>query len=385
MRFGDRTRNLALLLTSNVCASTSWGLQSPTIIANCLDRGSSTLVIGVLASIWALPFLLGAPFYTRIVSRFSAKPCLILGMAASVACAFLFPLFPSDRAWIALQIISGATLGHFSLITEAWLNLFCSERSRARVTSLYGILPAMGYALGAGVYALVGHHGVAPFALAATIMAIGIVPLLLIPTAEADVVLGGEERLHHAFRYAPWLLTVALLAGVLEMGPWSLLQVYMTSHHWSATAAAFALPVFFWGQVLLTYPLGWIADRTARRRVLLATSAGAVICMTALALLARSPAIWPVIFLTGGIATGTYTLGLAILGQRFDAATLVSANAAFLACYSIGTIVGPAAIGATMDRQGPSALPVLLACASALVFACALAAGREWLPGKKSR
>lgn len=112
---------LALLLISNVCASASWGIITPTIIANCLARGSSTLVIGILTSIWALPFLIAAPIYTRIVGRVSAKPALLVGMSADVVCVWLFPLVPYDWAWIILQIVSGATLGHFSLITEAWL------------------------------------------------------------------------------------------------------------------------------------------------------------------------------------------------------------------------------------------------------------------------
>jgi MFS family permease len=174
------------------------------------------------------------------------------------------------------------------------------------------------------------------------------------------------------------LLTVALLAGVLEMVPWSLMQVYAIDNQWSIRAAAFALPVFYWGQVLLTYPIGWIADHRPRRNVLLGTSAGALLCMAAMALLARSPALWVVVFLSGGIATATYTLGLAILGQRFDARTLVSANAAFIACYGAGTVLGPPTVGALMDRFGPNALPAALGCVSACIFLCASAARLEW-------
>jgi MFS family permease len=369
---------LALLLISNVCASASWGILTPTIIANCLGRGSSTLVIGILTSIWALPFLVAAPVYTRIVGRISAKPALLVGMSADAVFVWLFPLIPYDWAWVLLQIVSGATLGHFSLVTEAWLNLFSSERSRARVTSLYGILPALGYALGAGIYALVGYRGYAPFFAASAAMLIGMLPILLVPKEAGDIVLGGEERLRHAFSRAPLLLTVAVLAGVLEMVPWSLMQVYAVHNQWSARAAAFALPVFYWGQVLLTYPLGWIADRTPRRNVLLGTSAAALLCMAALALMAQSPVLWVVTFLTGGFATATYTLGLAILGQRFDPGVLVSANAAFIACYGVGTILGPPTVGALMDRLGPSALPISLGCVSACIFLCASAARIEW-------
>ena len=87
-------------------------------------------IINNLRLIPALPILVAAPIYTRIVGRVSAKPALVIGMSADVVCVWLFPLFPYDWAWIVLQIVSGATLGHFSLITEAWLNLFSTERSR---------------------------------------------------------------------------------------------------------------------------------------------------------------------------------------------------------------------------------------------------------------
>ena len=210
---------LTLLLLSNVCASVSWGIVSPTIVANCLQRGSSMLTIGVLTSVWALPFLLAAPVYTRIVGRISAKPALLVGMLADVGAVWLFPLIPYDWAWIVLQILTGAMLGHFSLVTETWLNLFANEHTRARVTSLYGILPAIGYALGAAIYALVGYRGYAPFLAGSVAMALGVLPMLSIPKEAGDIVLGGEERLRHAFRRAPFLLTTALLAGVLEMVP----------------------------------------------------------------------------------------------------------------------------------------------------------------------
>jgi MFS family permease len=375
--------HLALLLLSNLCASASWGVVSPTIVASCLQRGSSTLTIGILTSVWALPFLLAAPLYTRIVGRINAKPALVVGMLADAGTVWLFPLLPNDGAWIVLQIVTGAMLGHFSLITEAWLNLFASEQTRARVTSLYGIVPAVGYAAGAALYAVVGYRGYAPYMAGSVAMALGVLPVLGIPKESADIVLGGEVRIRHPFRRAPLLLTVALLAGVLEMVPWSLMQVYAVASRWSAHAAGFALPVFYWGQVLLTFPLGWFADRMPRRSVLKGTSAAAVVCMAALAMLAHSPGMWVVTFLTGGIATATYTLGLAILGQRFDAESLVSANAAFIACYGVGTIVGPPAVGALMDRFGPGALPAALGCASACIFACASAARLEW-QGRKS-
>jgi predicted MFS family arabinose efflux permease len=215
-------------------------------------------------------------------------------------------------------------------------------------------------------------------------MAIGLLPLWSIPRDAADIVLGGDERVGHTFTEIPLLLAIAFLAGVLETVPWGLMQVYATDNGWSVRAAGFALPVFYWGQIVLTYPIGWIADRIPRRSVLMGTSAAAILCMMALGSWTQSPTLWVIIFASGGIATGTYTIGLAVLGQRFDAQSLVSANAAFIACYGLGTISGPPAVGEFMDRLGPGMLPTSLALVGAAIFFCALGARSEWQTGAPS-
>ncbi len=59
------------------------------------------------------------------------------------------------------------------------------------------------------------------------------------------------------------------------------------------------------------------------------------------------------LLLWGGVVAGLYTVGLSLIGQRFTGADLAAANAAFIFFYAIGTIAGPAAIGAGMDIDGP--------------------------------
>lgn len=209
-------------------------------------------------------------------------------------------------------------------------------------------------------------------------MALGALPILLIPKGGVDIVLGADERLRHALGRAPLLLSVAFLAGVLEMVPWSLLQMYAKESRWTAQGIALALPLFYGGQILLMYPLGWMADRTARRYVRIGTSAVAIVCMGTMALLTRSSEAWAITFLMGGFATVTYTLGLAILGQQFKSDGLLSVNAAYLASYCVGTILGPPIVGHALDQHGPVALPIALATVNALVLGCACAARVEW-------
>jgi hypothetical protein len=73
------------------------------------------------------------------------------------------------------------------------------------------------------------------------------------------------------------------------------------------------------------------------------------------ALLASMLLLW------GGCVSGMYTVGLTHLGSRLTGSDLVSANAAFIFCYAIGTISGPQIVGVSMDLNGTNGFAWALA------------------------
>jgi MFS family permease len=102
--------------------------------------------------------------------------------------------------------------------------------------------------------------------------------------------------------------------------------------------------------------------------------------MAAMYVLGQTGAVWGIVFATGGVFNAVYTLGLALLGQRFESKAYVSAGAAFITAYSIGAVIGPPVVGALMDDIGPHPLPIVLGGAAAIVTLSALAGRSEWTP-----
>jgi MFS family permease len=374
----ENRRYLSAIFLSNMCAAIAFAILSPALVANLSLRHTSALLIAVTTSVWALPNMLGGSLYTRLITRFNPRLCLFFGLACSGGTLLLFPVLPNVRVWIILQLVNGAVLGLFYLVTEAWLNHFTGEGHRARATAIYGILPAIGYGIGAGIYTLVGFRGFAPFVAAATAMAVGLVPLLLLHGTSGDAIIGGEKRLWATARLVPLLLGIAVMAGMLETVPWGLYQVYALSNGFSAQTAGWILPVFFSGEILVTYPIGWAADRVGRRVMLMWIGVLSVVLMVAMYLWGQTFAVWGIVFATGGIFNAIYTLGLALLGQRFEPKALVAAGAAFMTTYSIGAVAGPPVVGALMDAFGARSLPLVLGSVSAMVSCSALAARWEW-------
>jgi MFS family permease len=112
------------------------------------------------------------------------------------------------------------------------------------------------------------------------------------------------------------------------------------------------------GNIILQYPLGWLADRVDRERLLTACGLGFTLAALLLPWLAGSTLLWPVLALLGISAGGIYTLALIIVGQRFQGIDLVTANAAFGVLWGLGSLTGPLFAGLGMAALEPNGLPL---------------------------
>lgn len=121
------------------------------------------------------------------------------------------------------------------------------------------------------------------------------------------------------------------------------------------------LTVLIAGNVLLQVPIGWLADRYSRRYLLNGLAFGSVVgCILLVWLIEGSILIWPMLFVWGAIAFGTYTIALIDLGDRFSGALLLAGNSAFGLMWGISGVIGPSVAGVTMDIVGPEGLPLTL-------------------------
>jgi len=96
-----------------------------------------------------------------------------------------------------------------------------------------------------------------------------------------------------------------------------------------------------------------MADHFDRRAVLAACAFASTALAGAVPLLdPHDSAILGVLVLWGGISFGIYTVGLAVLGQRFRGDDIARANAAFTMMYTMGGLVGRPLAGKAMDLAG---------------------------------
>ena len=140
---------------------------------------------------------------------------------------------------------------------------------------------------------------------------------------------------------APLAMLAAFVCGLGEQVAFSFLPVYAVGAGVSAETGALWLSAFVIGNVILQWPIGWMADHLDRRAVLAGcTLASAVLVILLPTVSAQSPAIIGIIMLWGGISFAIYPVGLALLGQHFNGGDIARANTAFSMLYILGGLVG---------------------------------------------
>jgi MFS family permease len=174
-------------------------------------------------------------------------------------------------------------------------------------------------------------------------------------------------------------MLAAFACGLGEQVAFSFLPVYAVGSGVSPQTGAMWLSLFVIGNLVLQWPIGWLADHLDRRAVLAGcTLASAALVLLLSALPSHSILVLAVVLLWGGISFAIYPVGLALLGQRFSGGDIARANTAFTMLYILGGMVGRPVTGAAMDALGDPALGWTLAFFYGLAgVAALLALGRR--------
>jgi MFS family permease len=374
----QRWRSLIAVIASVFGVGVSFGALVPLMSLILEERGVDTAAIGLNASMFPLAVLLVTPYLPRFAARLGTLRSMVLGLAVAIAAVLLLPVFPQLWAWFALRFAIGAGVALHWLVSETWMNLVATERTRATVMGAYATVLAGGFALGPLTLQVTGTEGWPPFLLAAAAIAVSAAPLLigigLAPPLQAH----RGESLLRMLRLAPVAMAAALAGGLTDAAAFVLLPLYGLRVGFDEATAVLLLTVFTAGNLVLQIPIGWMADRMERRRVLMACAAVGVIGAALMPAVLDSPALlWTLLFVWGGTIFAFYTVGLSLLGQGVPAAQFTAANASFIVLYELGSISGPVIGGAAMDALGPNGMLGLVAFAATAFLVIAAFAPRE--------
>ena len=365
-------KQTVLSLTAIYTTVFTWGISFagliPLMALTLENNGESTVRIGIMGAITPIGVILAAPYVPAIVQRLGTSKAIFVTNVLAMITVALLPVFDSYGGWLALRFASGLAGAVPWIVTESWLNAIAPEEKRSRVTALYGAVMAASFATGPFILTVIGIDGVMPYVYCAGAMAISIVPLILIWNLAPTLSLSKGLKLSGFMRTMPTLLAAALVCGMVDMSLFSFLPIWGLRVGFTEDLSLLLLSIFVLGNVVLQLPIGWIADHTNKRMVLLVCGVVAVIGPIFVTVLSGNLlAMGAVLFLWGGCAWALYTVSLAMLGQRFQGSGLTAASAVFVIAYEIANVVGPPAAGYAIELWEPHGLMVFMGL-SALAF-----------------
>jgi MFS family permease len=333
------------------------------LLAFEMDRwGTPATIAGLTATLSGVGNILTVPFVPRLARAFGVRRLVLVMLITAAALHVAFWLMPSLVIWALLRFVLGGVIGTLFVLSEFWIISGAPPHRRGVIMGGYATALAIGFAAGPALLAITGSSGPLPYVATGLIILTGLIPLAILGRAAPDIGEKSASSVLSFVRMAPAATFASLTVGAIEIGMFSQLAIHGLRLGFPERDSALLISAFALGNVLLQLPIGWLADRMDKRRLLLIIAI--VASILALALLLLGSHFFGnvlVLGLIGGLVGALYTVGLAHLGGRFTGIALVSANAAFVMLYSMGQIIGPFVMGAAIDGAGKAGVPVVTA------------------------
>ena len=356
-----RLRGLVAVIVCLMVFDVTTGLTYPLLALILEERGVSTLTNGLNASMMPLGLVVTAPLIPAVAHRLGPWRFAVACIAVTAGVLALFRIWDSLGVWFALRFLLGAAVGGLFAISEVWINELATGRNRGRVIAVYSSLLSLGFASGPLLLPTTGTQGWPPFLVGIGFALAGLVFLLSARRSIPAPPTEGRASFLAFLPLAPALLAAAFIFGVFDTAAMALLPLYGLRKGLDEATASYLLGALIAGNVALQFPLGWLADKTERRGVMIACAGIALLGGLLLPAAIDTFWRWPLVVVWGTAAFGVYTLALVELGDRFTGSRLLAGTAAFTAMFGLGGIAGPALAGAAMERFGPDGLPWVLA------------------------
>jgi len=376
----SRTGNIIAAIAAVGACDVAFGLTLQLIPLLMEREGWPAWAIGLNAAMGPIGILLAGPFLPKLLGNWGTRRAAfaIIGiLVLSLAAISVSPVW----MWFPLRFVFGLATSALFTISEAWVLSFATSENRGRVMGVYTSLLAATFAVGPLILPWTGILGFVPWAIGIVFILLSALPLSLVKVEDETF---REKHGGGFFAFvmkAPMLLFAVAAATLFDNVLISFFTIYGIRNGLALETASWILGVGIIGNVVLFYPIGWLADHWSRQCVMLVTAALTVILSLSLLIVIGHWLVWPVMILLTASAFGVYVVALATLGDRFAGPDLIAGAAGIAAMWGVGGLIGPPVAGLAIDLFGINAMPVTLAGFYVVLLAGLLVSGGRLVRG----
>jgi MFS family permease len=376
LRRWPRLLSMGAVIMAATIFGLSYSLCAPLIAMSLAAEGHSGSYIGLNAAMHALGVLLIAPAMPSLAARFGARSLAVAALVVTALVLAAFTRITNVAWWFPMRVLLGMAAETLFVMSETWTNVLSTEQARGRTMAVYTAALSLGMVLGPALLSVLGVNAGAY--LAGAVIALLAVAFILPPWVAAPGRSVPERAQPMRYlRLAPIAVATTVLNAGVETAGLSFISLYATQLGWTEARAMQLISMLMLGAIVLQLPIGWLADKVDKRRLVLTLAAiSAVAALFWPFALRETWLAFAVVFVWGGLFVGIYTVMLAMVGSRFQGNDLVGVYAVMGLAWGLGALVGPTLAGVAMGINALFGLPGLIALGCA-VFAVFLARSRS--------
>ena len=326
---------------------------TPSIIGVLFEaRSWSPTLIGLNGAIGSYAILL-IPFTIVTLVRYASPKWLLVLSSISVALSLLI-IFYISQTWVAFAARFVFSFGATALflISEYWITAAVEPEKRGTILGIYGTSLAIGVSSGPFLALILSPTDAPIYWVLTAIILCATLPYFFtkqtIP-CPSQVNLN-RKTLYSIITLGKLAICSAIVFAALEYSIHSLLPVYGLENNLSEQASIWLISAFAIGMICLQFPIGLLADKYSKQLIIAALAFITATVVLALPLTINSPIGRSLCLLwIGGATGGLFVTSLALLSQYFNKDDLINANATFVTCYGVGSLLGPALLGIAID------------------------------------
>jgi MFS family permease len=347
------------------------GLAWPLLSFRLEAMGYAGTAIGLSTAAQTAAMILIAPLVPWLARKVGAIRLMLLAVVNSIAVLLAMAAWESYASWLVLRFLLGCGLEMLFILSDAWVIQLAPERQRGRILGVYTAVGFVGFAGGPLIIDAVGSHGWAPFLGGVACAALAAVPLWLVRRVGPAL----EGRPSGGFlmflRATPTIMLAGAMYGFIDVVVLALFPVYGLRSGLDEGTIARLISLTVIGAIVCQFIIGWLCDRVRPSLVLVGCTVVAALAAVALPfVIDTGVALFAVLCVWGGVMGGFFTVGMVLLGRRYDGPDLLTANTVFVVMFGLGSTVGPTIGGAAMDAWDPHGMVAVVAmvCVIYLIF-----------------
>lgn len=380
--------SFAALFFSVVLLQLSSGGVGPLDVLSGTALGFTRQEIGMLGSAHFLGFFIGCWFAPRLLGSVGHSRAFAAFTAAGSIGLIAHMMVINPYAWALMRVASGLCVAGCYTVVEAWLQAKVTNETRGRAMGTYRMVDMTGSLAAQGIIGILAPADYISYNILAILCCAALLPITLTKASQPETPKSPRLRPGLAYGRSPLAVAGVIVAALSSASFRMVGPIYGQEVGLTAGQIAWFLSAFVIGGALAQLPVGWIADKYDRRKVLIWLSVAAI-ASCGVTLSTASWGLTGILLSAGLFGLTTFPIYSVAAAHAHDFASSderVELSAALMFWFAMGAIAAPYGASILIENYGPKAMFVMLATGHAglIIFSIARMSARPTLSVRTS-